>query len=253
MNELNSIITKLLKEKKFDESLFYLDKILEINPNHTSALLNKGSVLVYLGKSEEAIIYYDKLLKIEPNNVKGLTSKAAALANIGENLNSGKITIFQKALELYNKALSIDRDNEKIENDIAKLLSKTPTISVHGSIGEDSHESKYDIHLRVTVRNSADELVSVVESKSGRYLPVNFTDEVYDIFFEKEVVDINGKKSEVAKYSELYTTDNEDIGNFFYEVTMNGYPIHVFEVFPPHVGIESNDQLYVEWTISRKL
>ena len=253
LNELNSIITKLLKEKRFEESLFYLDKILEIDPNHTSALLNKGSVLVFLDRSEEAIPFYDTLLKIEPNNIKGLTSKAAALANIGENLNADKITIFQNALELYNKALSIDNNNEKIENNIARLLSKTPTISVHGFSEEDNEKPKYDIHLRVTVRDSAGELVSVVESKSGRYLPVSFTDEVFDIFFEKEIVEINGEKSEVAKYSELYTTDNDDIGNFFYEVTMNDYQIHVFEVFPPHVSIEPNDQLYVEWTISRKL
>ena len=29
--------------------------------------------------------------------------------------------------------------------------------------------------------------------------------------------------------------------------------INVFEIFPPHVGIEPNDELYAEWTISKKL
>jgi tetratricopeptide (TPR) repeat protein len=243
-NEMVSNLVLLLQEKRFEEALPYLDKILESEPNNISLLLNKGSALIALDRSNESIAYFDRLLKIEPDNIKGLTSKAAALSNIGET---------QSALDLYNRILSIDKNNEKIENDIARLLSITETISIHGSIGQDDDEPKYDIHLRVTVRNPEGELISVIESKSGRYLPVNFTDEVFDTFFEKETVEINGEKIEVAKFVESYTTSNDSIGNFFFEVTKSGYKINVFEIFPPHVGIETNDQLYAEWTISRKL
>ena len=154
--------------------------------------------------------------------------------------------------QLYDRILSIDKDNEKIESEKARLLSITPTISIHGDFGKDK-ESKYDIHLRVTVRNSQGELISVIESKSGRYMPVSFTDEVFDQLFEKELVEINGEKIQVAKYVDRYTTDNDSIGNFFFEVTKSGYKISVFEIFPPHVGIEANDELYAEWTISKKL
>ena len=154
--------------------------------------------------------------------------------------------------QLYDRILSIDKDNEKIESEKARLLSITPTISIHGDFGKDK-ESKYDIHLRVTVRNSQGELISVIESKSGRYMPVSFTDEVFDQLFEKELVEINGEKIQVAKYVDRYTTDNDSIGNFFFEVTKSGYKINVFEIFPPHAGIEANDELYAEWTISKKL
>ena len=244
LNDLYPILVSLLQEERFEEALPYLDKILEIDPNNVSILLNKGSVLIALDRSNESLTYFDRLLKLEPNNIKGLTSKAAALANIGET---------QSALDLYNKILSIDKNNEKIENDIARLLSVTPTISIHGSVGENNDESKYNVHLRVTVRNPEGELVSVIESKNGRYLPVSFTDEVFDRFFEKETVEMNGEKFEVAKHAKRYTTDDNSIGSFFHEVMMNGYLIHVFEIFPPHVGIEPNDELYAEWTISRKL
>ena len=243
VNELYSNLVFLLQEEKFEKALPYLDKILEVQPNNVPILLNKGSVLIALDRSNESITYFDRLLKIEPNNIKGLTSKAAALANIGET---------QNALDLYDKILSIDKDNEKIESEKARLLSITPTISIHGDFGKDK-ESKYDIHLRVTVRNSQGELISVIESKSGRYMPVSFTDEVFDQLFEKELVEINGEKIQVAKYVDRYTTDNDSIGNFFFEVTKSGYKISVFEIFPPHVGIETNDELYVEWTISKKL
>ena len=243
VNELYSNLVFLLQEEKFEKALPYLDKILEVQPNNVPILLNKGSVLIALDRSNESITYFDRLLKIEPNNIKGLTSKAAALANIGET---------QNALDLYDKILSIDKNNEKIESEKARLLSITPTISIHGDFGKDK-ESKYDIHLRVTVRNSQGELISVIESKSGRYMPVSFTDEVFDQLFEKELVEINGEKIQVAKYVDRYITDNDSIGNFFFEVTKSGYKISVFEIFPPHVGIETNDELYVEWTISKKL
>ena len=243
VNELYSNLVLLLQEEKFEKALPYLDKILEVQPNNVPILLNKGSVLIALDRSNESITYFDRLLKIEPNNIKGLTSKAAALANIGET---------QNALDLYDKILSIDKDNEKIESEKARLLSITPTISIHGDFGKDK-ESKYDIHLRVTVRNSQGELISVIESKSGRYMPVSFTDEVFDQLFEKELVEINGEKIQVAKYVDRYITDNDSIGNFFFEVTKSGYKISVFEIFPPHVGVETNDELYAEWTISKKL
>ena len=243
LNETYSVLVSLLKEERFQEALPYLDKILEIDPNNMPILLNKGSVLIALDRSDESITYFDRLLKIEPDNIKGLTSKAAALANIGET---------QSALDLYDRILSIDKNNEKIESEKARLLSITPTISIHGDFGKDK-ESKYDIHLRVTVRNSQGELISVIESKSGRYMPVSFTDEVFDQLFEKELVEINGEKIQVAKYVDRYITDNDSIGNFFFEVTKSGYKISVFEIFPPHVGIEANDELYAEWTISKKL
>ena len=241
MSELNSIIVTLLEEKRYEESLFYLDKILETHPNHKNALLNKGSVLVSLDRSEEAIPYYDRLLVIEPENIKGLTSKAIALVNTGEKLN---------ALKLFNKVLSLDRDNEQIQTAKAKLLSMIPTQSTHRSYNTDT---KYDVHVRVTARTSSGELISVVETAYGRYLPVDFTDYVFNNLFEKEIVEINNQKYEMATKSDSYTTDNEYIGNFYFEVIMNGHSITVFEAFPPHVGIEPNDQLYAEWTILKKV
>ena len=210
MNELNSIIIKLLKEKRFEESLFYLDKILEI----------------------------------EPNNIKALTSKAAAFSNMGE---------YVKALELYNKALSIDKYNAKIGNEIVNLLGKTPIIPVSGSYDKNNNESIIDVQIRATVRNASGELVAVIEDSHGRYLPGSFTDYVFDQLFEKEIVEINDQKFEVGKKTEVYQSDNDYIGNFWYEAQMSGHNISVFEVYPPHVGVEPSDQLQVEWTVSKKL
>ena len=241
MSELASLLVSLLQEERYEESLPYLDKILEINPNHTSALLNKGSALIALDRSNESIVYFDRLLAIEPNNIKALTSKAAAFSNMDEHM---------KALELYNKALSIDKNNEKLEKAKARLLSITPTVS---SNDLENNDVRYDIHLRVTVRNASGELVAVIEDSHGRYLPGSFTDYVFDQLFEKEIVEINDQKFEVGKKTEVYQSDNDYIGNFWYEAQMSGHNISVFEVYPPHVGVEPSDQLQVEWTVSKKL
>ena len=64
IKEWNSILVLLLQENRFEESLLYFDKILEIDPNHTDSLLNKGSVLIALGKSDDAVAYFDRLLAI---------------------------------------------------------------------------------------------------------------------------------------------------------------------------------------------
>ena len=245
LNETYLVLVSLLKEERFQEALPYLDKILEIDTNNVPILLNKGSVLIALDRSNESLTYFDRLLKIEPNHIKGLTSKAAALANIGEH---------QKALDLYEKILTIDKDNEKIMNAKAKLINVTPTVSTHGAIGEDNFESKYDIHLRVTVRNSQGELTSVAESSSGRYIPLSFTDEIFEIFFEeRKIIEIDGEKYEKGVFSESYIAESESIGIYFYEVTMNDHEITVFATFPPRVGIEPTDEIYAEWTIARKV
>ena len=201
--------------------------------------------MISLDRSNESIAYFDRLLAIEPNNIKALTSKAAALSNLGE---------YAKALELYNKALSIDKDNAEIGNEIVNLLGKIPIIPVSGSYDKDNNESIIDVQIRVTVRNASGELVSVIENSHGRYLPVSFfTDQVLDQYFEKEIVEINNQKLEIGKKTEVYQSDNDYIGNFWYEAEMSGYNISVFEVYPPHVGVEPGDQLHVEWTISKKL
>ena len=248
LNELNSIITKLLKEKRFEESLFYLDKILEIDPNHTSALLNKGSALIFLGRSEEAIPFYDRLLTIEPNNIKGLTSKAVAFSNMGE---------YVKALELYNKALSIDNNNKKIGNEIINLLDKTPITPVSGSYDKNNNESIIDVQIKATVRNASGELVSVIENSHGLYLPVSFfTDQVFDEYFEKEIVEINDQKFEVLTYETMHNIIEKDdpitTGFTFSPIKSGSHEIVVFHIYTANIETELDDEIFVEWTIVKK-
>ena len=244
MSELGSLLVSLLQEERYEESLPYLDKILEINPNHTSALLNKGSALIALDRSNESIAYFDRLLAIEPNNIKALTSKAAAFSNMGE---------YMKALELYNKALSIDKNNEKLEKGKARLLSITPTVS---SNDFENNDVRYDIHLRVTVRNASGDLVAVIEDSHGRYLPGSFTDYVFDQLFEKEIVEINDQKFEVLTYETMHNIIEKDdpitTGFTFSPIKSGSHEIVVFHIYTANIETELDDEIFVEWTIVKK-
>jgi tetratricopeptide (TPR) repeat protein len=56
--------TSLLSVGKSDEAISCFDKALQINPNDTDALYNKGDILVKLGKYGEAMNAYQRLLNI---------------------------------------------------------------------------------------------------------------------------------------------------------------------------------------------
>ena len=77
----------------------YLDKLLELNPNHVNALYKKGmSLAIFVDYQENSISYYDKALKIEPNRHDILTTKAVSLTNLGK---------FEEAISNFDRALKI--------------------------------------------------------------------------------------------------------------------------------------------------
>lgn len=65
------------------ESMGWLDKDLEIDPNNTSVLQLKVDALSSQGKYQEAIESYDKALKLDPNDVNALNNKGLALKKLG--------------------------------------------------------------------------------------------------------------------------------------------------------------------------
>ena len=105
----------LFKQGRYEESLLYCDKALEIDPNHVLALGNKGVALGNLGRYEEAISYFDKALEIDPNNADALYNKGFALYNLGRYKEA--ISYFDKALEIDpNYANALKNKNEALRN-----------------------------------------------------------------------------------------------------------------------------------------
>lgn len=75
---------ELRREKRFDEALNTIDKVLRIYPNFSTAWNNKGNILVNMKRHDEALDCYDRALKINPDysiarkNISMVRKKAGA-------------------------------------------------------------------------------------------------------------------------------------------------------------------------------
>jgi tetratricopeptide (TPR) repeat protein len=65
--------------QKYVEASNLLDKVLTLNPNHTAGLFYKGIVLDKLGKHEDAIQYYNMASEADPNYTGELINTVESL------------------------------------------------------------------------------------------------------------------------------------------------------------------------------
>jgi len=97
-----------LFEQRFTEStIFYYEKVLEINPLNIDALNGKAFVLDFVGSSEDAILFYDEVLLIDSKNNDALLGKALALDNLGKS---------EEALFYLDQALETEETQQPIQD-----------------------------------------------------------------------------------------------------------------------------------------
>ena len=87
--------------------------VLEINPDFTNALYNKGVTLSNLGKYEEAITWLDRSLDINPNFVDAMYNKADVLGELGK---------YEESLVWTDKALTLKPVTHNNSNSNSLLL-----------------------------------------------------------------------------------------------------------------------------------
>jgi len=110
---------ELHKKNKYEEEIFWYDKIMEIKVNFFGAPYMKGVALSHLGNFNEAIFWYDKALQINHDSkcrlaVSAVYKKGVALYELGS---------FDEAISCFNKALEVVPDNKIIveaKNEIIK-------------------------------------------------------------------------------------------------------------------------------------
>ena len=69
---------------RYEETLEYCEKALEIDPNYSMAWNNKGYDLHKLGKSEEGLKDVEKALELDSTNKAALESKQEILTALGK-------------------------------------------------------------------------------------------------------------------------------------------------------------------------
>jgi tetratricopeptide (TPR) repeat protein len=66
----------------YTAAITFYDKVLAIDPNNITALVNKGTALGTLGQNDDAITWLDKALAIDPNDISALGLKKLLQENI---------------------------------------------------------------------------------------------------------------------------------------------------------------------------
>ena len=105
---------KLLKAKKYDESLKAGTELLKKVPNHHDALFMMGGIYYLKNKYKTAISYLDKSLDIGEYDVDVLILKAYSHQKLGEN---------KRAISSCKKILEIDPKNKSVSELLKQLNS----------------------------------------------------------------------------------------------------------------------------------
>ena len=87
-------------------------------------------------------------------------------------------------------------------------------ISVTGSIEsiDAERDLEYIVHIQVEVRNAQEQLVSITESKFGKYLTQEIPDHVFDsVINQKEIITVDGIKYEKVQFE--LSSESSDITN----------------------------------------
>ena len=128
-----------------------------------------------------------------------------------------------------------------------------------------TNDSKYQIHLQVEVRNAYGDLISVSETKHGKYLSHELTDNTFDEKLgEKEIIITDGIKHEKVQYTNTLDTkqllDNSGSPHFIGlwrielcgEIDGHGYScIPIFQSTTAHMSITEEDVVTNQWTVLR--
>jgi tetratricopeptide (TPR) repeat protein len=112
-------------EGEIKESLVYLDKAIEINPQFSEAWYNKGVVLDELGRFEEALEAYEKAIKINPQFSEAWNNRACVYS-LMKNKDQAIFNL-KHAIELDSSYKEMAKNNEDFkelweDEDFKKLI-----------------------------------------------------------------------------------------------------------------------------------
>lgn len=100
---------------QFDNALTYFKEGIDIAENHkmwdflSTTLNNQAQIYMSLGDNEQALAMYQKVLKYDPDNYRGINNSAITLTRLNQ---------FDKAIPLYEKALKLTREPDKLRSNI---------------------------------------------------------------------------------------------------------------------------------------
>jgi tetratricopeptide (TPR) repeat protein len=104
---------------KIEKAVKPYDKVLEANPDDSTSLNNKGTVLTNLKRYNWSMEYFDKVLELDPDDSAALHNKGVVLTKLK---NTRKAT--EKANEYFDRALEADPGFENAKRS-GKIILET--------------------------------------------------------------------------------------------------------------------------------
>ena len=105
----------LFKEKKYDQSINYLFKGLDIDEKDLSLLNSMGEVYYELRNLNKSEKYYLKALELKPNNIGTLNHVAECYE---------RVKSFEDSKKYYNKVLEFEPKNKIALKGLSRILIK---------------------------------------------------------------------------------------------------------------------------------
>ncbi len=113
-------VQQCMLSQNYMEALNYIERVLQIDPNNTSALTLKSQLLGSMGRFQEALAAVDQLGQANPNNPLAWSMRAVLLSNTGQ---------YQAALAAVERSLQFnpnDPETLAIKTNILAALNETP-------------------------------------------------------------------------------------------------------------------------------
>jgi Flp pilus assembly protein TadD len=103
----------LLTKGQHEKALFELRKLVEMEPDDTTALNNLGTALSETGHHDDAVAQFQKALSLDADNYKAYSNLGVALGRIGK---------FDEATTQFNRALEINPDDARTHSAYGAVL-----------------------------------------------------------------------------------------------------------------------------------
>ena len=228
VREWESISAALMKEKRYEDAIIYLEKIIEYDSDNLRALSNKAGILIHLNEYEKSLKISNQILEIEPDRIATLQNKGVAQKMLKQ---------YEQSYESFNRILELDPQNQQAPISISRTLGLMETIS--------TVDSPYTIHGQFVIRDSEDSLIGVIESYNARYLPSEFFEQWWKDAKQKGYV-ISQNGVEKLEISDKHLQSEDHTGMFTWETSVNGNQellVMIFQIFIPMVEVNINSDI----------
>ena len=114
----------LIQMQKPGEAFNCIEKVLQIDPTNTAALILKGQLLGTFNRYEEALYVVELVLQFDPQNALVWSMRAALLTNTGQN---------QAALQAIERSLELDPNNPETYAIKTSIMDHIATLQSQGN------------------------------------------------------------------------------------------------------------------------